>query len=74
MSYQGVLEQIKHNRNKVKRFKKHNFPKKRSFGKAKRKCRRCGRRGRGIIRKYDLYYCRQCFREVAHKLGFKKMS
>lgn len=74
MSYQGVLDQIKHNKNKVKRFKKHNKPKDRDFGKAKRKCRRCGRRGRGIIRKYDLYYCRQCFREVGNKLGFKKMS
>lgn len=74
MSYQGVLEQIEHNRNKVKRFKKHNFPKERDFGKAKRVCRRCGRRGRGIIRKYDLHYCRQCFREIGNKLGFKKMS
>lgn len=74
MGYQGMLEQIEHNRNKVERFKKHNFPKERGFGKAKRVCRRCGRRGRGIIRKYGLNYCRQCFREVAPKLGFKKMS
>lgn len=35
------------------------------------KCRRCGRTG-GVIRKYDLYICRQCFREVAEELGFKK--
>ncbi|MDY6769177.1 MAG: 30S ribosomal protein S14, partial [Candidatus Nanohaloarchaea archaeon] len=26
------------------------------------------------IRKYDLYYCRQCFREIAENLGFEKMS
>jgi len=74
MSYEGVLNQIKHNKNKVKRVKKHNKPKDRAFGKSKRKCRRCNRRGRGIIRKYDLYYCRQCFREIADKLGFKKMN
>ncbi len=74
MSYEGVLNQIENNKNKVKRFKKNNKPKDRDFGKSKRKCRRCGRRGRGIIRKYDLYYCRQCFREIADKLGFKKLS
>ncbi|MFP4045476.1 MAG: 30S ribosomal protein S14 [Candidatus Aenigmatarchaeota archaeon] len=34
-------------------------------------CRRCGRKG-GIIRKYDLYICRQCFREIAEKIGFEK--
>ncbi len=74
MSYQGVLEQISHNENKVKRFKKNNKPKDRDFGKSLRNCRRCGRRGRGIIRKYGLKYCRQCFREIAPKLGFKKMN
>ena len=47
--------------------------KKREFGRGSRCCRRGGRRG-GLIRKYDLYYCRQCFREVAKELGFKKYS
>jgi small subunit ribosomal protein S14 len=47
--------------------------KKRKFGRGSRVCRRCGRRG-ALIRKYNLYYCRQCFREVAKKLGFKKYS
>jgi len=37
------------------------------------KCRRCGRYG-ALIKKYDLYYCRHCFREVAEKIGFKKYS
>lgn len=37
----------------------------------KRKCRRCGN-ARGLIRKYDLYVCRKCFREMAEDLGFKK--
>lgn len=42
------------------------------FGR-KKGCRRCGRK-RGIIRKYNLHLCRQCFREIAEDLGFKKYS
>ncbi|HIQ38408.1 MAG TPA: 30S ribosomal protein S14 [Methanothermococcus okinawensis] len=42
--------------------------------KSHRVCRRCGREGRGIIRKYGLNLCRQCFRELAPKLGFKKLD
>jgi len=34
-------------------------------------CLRCGRK-RGIVRRYDLHLCRQCFREVAQDLGFHK--
>jgi small subunit ribosomal protein S14 len=45
--------------------------KERKFGKGSRPCRRCGSYG-PIIRKYGLMLCRQCFREVAEKLGFKK--
>lgn len=36
-------------------------------------CRRCGRK-RGIIRRYGLHLCRQCFRETAGEIGFKKYS
>ena len=36
-------------------------------------CQRCGRK-RGIIRRYGLHLCRQCFREIAPELGFKKYS
>jgi len=36
-----------------------------------RQCRVCGN-VRGLIRKYDLYICRKCFRERADKIGFKK--
>ncbi|MBI2547125.1 MAG: 30S ribosomal protein S14 [Candidatus Aenigmarchaeota archaeon] len=43
----------------------------RKFGKAVQKCRRCGNH-RGVIRKYGLYYCRRCIREVASSLGFKR--
>lgn len=43
------------------------------FGKGARKCRRCGN-FHGVIRKYGLYYCRRCMREVGKKIGFKKMN
>ncbi|MEF8891275.1 MAG: 30S ribosomal protein S14 [Haloferacaceae archaeon] len=37
----------------------------------RRVCRRCGR-PQGLVGKYDIYLCRQCFREVARDMGFKK--
>lgn len=46
-------------------------PKKRKFGKTVRKCIRCGS-SKGVIRKYNLQYCRRCFREIATLMGFKK--
>ncbi|HJJ56161.1 MAG TPA: 30S ribosomal protein S14 [Methanocorpusculum sp.] len=36
-------------------------------------CKICGRK-QGLVRKYDIYFCRQCFREWAPTIGFKKMS
>ena len=45
--------------------------KKLECGIAKKECRRCGR-NRAHIDKYGLDLCRQCFRENAIKLGFKK--
>ncbi|GIU72532.1 MAG: 30S ribosomal protein S14 [Candidatus Nitrosocaldaceae archaeon] len=44
-------------------------PRKQSKG--SRWCKRCGQYG-VLVRKYDLMLCRQCFREVASKIGFKK--
>ena len=58
---------------KKAKYIKHNRPAKRSCGVALRKCRNCGR-VRGHIRKYGLNLCRQCFREMAPSLGFKKFS
>jgi len=73
MTYERVKKQIEGKPVKLARFQKFNAPKKRKFGKNVYKCRKCGRTG-GIIRKYGLVYCRQCFREEAEKLGFKKYS
>lgn len=36
-------------------------------------CQRCGRR-RGLVRRYALRLCRQCFRDGARDLGFKKYN
>lgn len=45
----------------------------RKFGKGSRPCRRCGQYG-PVIRTYGLDLCRQCFRELARSLGFKKYA
>jgi small subunit ribosomal protein S14 len=45
--------------------------KKLAHGKGTRWCRRCGAYN-GLVRKYNLMLCRQCFREVAASLGFVK--
>jgi small subunit ribosomal protein S29e len=45
----------------------------RKYGPGSRQCRKCGRHG-GLIRKYHMMLCRQCFREKAIEIGFKKYS
>ncbi|MFH1848733.1 MAG: 30S ribosomal protein S14 [archaeon] len=57
----------------LEKYKKHNSPKERSCGVATKRCDRCGRI-RGHISKYGMSFCRQCFREIACKIGFKKYS
>ncbi|QSL65188.1 hypothetical protein MERGE_002493 [Pneumocystis wakefieldiae] len=47
------------------------FSRPRSYGKGSRACRVCGHVA-GLIRKYDLNICRQCFREYAVNIGFHK--
>lgn len=69
--YKKVLKQISKKKGKMEKFQKNNVPKERTCGIAKRKCRRCGRNG-AHIDKYGLNLCRQCFRQIAVKLGFKK--
>ena len=45
--------------------------KEKNFGRGSRWCKTCGCYT-SCIKKYDLQLCRQCFREVANSLGFKK--
>ncbi|XP_014220172.1 40S ribosomal protein S29 [Trichogramma pretiosum] len=45
----------------------------RKYGQGSRSCHACSNR-HGIIRKYALNLCRQCFREYAADIGFKKLD
>jgi len=51
---------------------KFSMPKERSHGRGVQRCRRCGSAD-SVIQKYGIYLCRQCFREVAYPMGFKKL-
>jgi small subunit ribosomal protein S14 len=42
-------------------------------GRGLRKCKICGS-SRAVIRSYNEYICRRCFREVAKSIGFRKYS
>ncbi len=46
---------------------------KKRFGRGANVCKRCGRK-QGLVRKYDIYLCRQCFREIAYSMGFRKYT
>jgi small subunit ribosomal protein S14 len=69
--YKKPFKQLRAKPAKLKKYIKHNSPKERSCGFTTQRCRRC-MRIRGHIKKYGLDLCRQCFREVASDLGFKK--
>ncbi len=69
--YTKLFKQLKAKPVKLAKYKKHNSPKKRKTGKNTKHCERCGRTG-AHIDKYGLNLCRQCFRETATELGFKK--
>jgi small subunit ribosomal protein S14 len=58
---------------KMARMMKFSKAKERKTGADIKKCRKCGKTS-GVTSKYGLMYCRQCFREEAEKLGFRKYS
>jgi len=72
-NFNKVFKQLKAKPIKLKKYLKHNSPKKRKFGIMMKKCKLCGR-PRAHISKYGLNLCRHCFRDVATKIGFKKYS
>ncbi|MBS3106343.1 30S ribosomal protein S14 [Candidatus Woesearchaeota archaeon] len=72
-NYKKVFRQLRHKPVKLKKYLKHNAPDERSCGLSLKPCRRCGRYG-AHIDKYGIDVCRQCFREIATKIGFKKYS
>ncbi|KAF9812220.1 hypothetical protein IEO21_06304 [Rhodonia placenta] len=48
------------------------FSRPRKYGKGSRQCRLCAHQA-GLIRKYGLDLCRQCFREKSAAIGFHKV-
>lgn len=71
--WKKVLKQLKAKPAVLQKFVKHNKPKDRKTGITAQKCGRCGRFG-AHINSYGLHLCRQCFREIAEEIGFKKYS
>ena len=68
-----ITKQLKRKPAVLQKFLRHNKPKQRKFGIATKKCERCGRLG-AHLSQYNLNLCRQCFREIAEEIGFKKYS
>lgn len=71
--WRKILKQLNRKKVKKEKFLKHNKPKERKTGIAAQKCERCGRFGAHLTQ-YNLNLCRQCFREIAEEIGFKKYS
>jgi len=71
--WKKTLKQLKNKPVIMEKFIKHNKPKDRKIGVTVRKCGRCGRYG-AHIKSYGLNLCRQCFREIAVEIGFKKYN
>jgi small subunit ribosomal protein S14 len=71
--WKKMFKQLKKKPVKLKKYIKFNAPKKRTTGRGKNKCYRCGRHA-AHISKYSLNICRTCFREVAKNIGFRRYS
>ena len=71
--WKKILKQLKAKPVVMEKFLKHNKPKERKIGISAKKCERCGRLG-AHVGQYNLNLCRQCFREIAEEIGFKKYS
>jgi len=69
--WKKLLKQIEGKPAKLKKFIRYCKPKERKFGMTVHRCVRCGRIG-AHVGSYGLHFCRQCFREIAPELGFKK--
>lgn len=71
--WKKITKQLKGKPEKLAKFIKFNKPKERKIGIAVKKCERCGRFG-AHLSQYNLNLCRQCFREIANEIGFKKYN
>ena len=70
-NWKKAFKQLKAKPVKLKKYIKHNSPKKRTTGVGLHRCERCGRFG-AHINKYQLNICRCCFRDIAENIGFIK--
>ena len=71
--WRKAFKQLRGKPGKMQKYLKHNSPKERATGQGKIRCRRCGRYG-AHIGLYSLDLCRTCFRDIALKIGFKKLN
>jgi small subunit ribosomal protein S14 len=71
--YTKVMKQLQDKPGKKAKHAKYSVPKQRAGSILNRKCKRCGRTG-GHISKYGINLCRQCFRDIATRIGFKKYN
>ena len=72
-NWKKAFKQLKAKPVKLRKYIKNNSPKKRTTGYGLSRCERCGRFG-GHIHKYQLDFCRCCFRDIADKIVFNKYS
>ena len=72
-NYKTHMAQLENKPIKKLKFLKHSAPRKRSCGASLKKCRYCGK-SRGHVSQYGINFCRQCFREHATEIGFKRYS
>lgn len=68
-----VYKQLEVKPAKLQKYIKHNKPKDRKFGASTKKCKLCGQT-HAHVGQFGIGLCRQCFREDAKKIGFKKYS
>ncbi|HLP79532.1 MAG TPA: 30S ribosomal protein S14 [Acidobacteriota bacterium] len=71
--YKKAFKQLRAKPTKLAKFVKHSGPKERSCGRALNRCKITGRIG-GHVGQYGIGVCRQSFREIAKKIGFKKYN
>ncbi len=71
--YKKAFKQLRAKPVKLAKFLKHCAPKERTCGKSRMKCKMTGSM-RGYIGKYKIGVCRQQFRDIATKIGFKKYN
>jgi small subunit ribosomal protein S14 len=71
--YKKAFKQLRAKPVKLQKFVKHSAPRDRTCGEVNKRCKITGRTG-AYISKYGIGVCRQSFREIATKIGFKKYN